>query len=151
MLHTFMIGHDLSIFGSNSTPSQKNMFVVLPVPFLVSQAPGLFLSYLQPRSLSNRGWVCLDIRSSAMSRACLNGHTMPGARVLRRPPETSGDLRIHGTLPPTLNREVVHWLYRHCHGGIFYIYIYAYSLVCLIIFMIIYACYMYEYIYIINI
>ena len=143
MLHTFMIGHDLSIFGSNSTPSQKNMFVVLPVPFMVSQAPGLFFILVAAiRSLSNRGWVCLDIRSSAMSQACLNGHTMPEARDLRRPPDPRDASAYTEQGSRTLIVSPLSW------RNIIYIYMHIIYCVYIIIFMIIYACYMYEYIYI---
>ena len=78
------------------------------------------------------------------------GTQCPGPRSsgdLRRPQETSG----------STGRFRLHWTgksYTDCIAIVmeeYSIYIYAYSLVCLIIFMIIYACYMYEYIYIINI
>ena len=103
-------------------PQPKEHVCGIARPFL-SQAPGqVFIWVAASLSMSNRGWVCLDIRSSAMSRACLNGHTMPGARNLRRP---TGDLRRPtGRFRVTLNREVVHWLYRHCHEGIYRIIIY---------------------------
>lgn len=72
-------------------------------------------------------------------------------------PGSSGDLRRPQETSGSTGRFRLHWTgksYTDCIAIVmeeYSIYIYAYSLVCLIIFMIIYACYMYEYIYIINI